>query len=132
ELLGREGREHLVHVHVRAGARAGLVGVDRELRVVLARDDLVGGPGNRVGDVAVERAEILVRQGCGLLDAGESGDVARLETFAGDREVLDGSLGLRTVERVDGNAHFAHGVVFDAVFGHFIAPYASVVDAEST
>src|SRR5690606_2799439 len=28
ELLGGEGREHLVHVHVRAGARTGLVGVD--------------------------------------------------------------------------------------------------------
>jgi hypothetical protein len=122
ELLGRERRQNLVHVHVRAGARAGLVGVDRELGIVLARDDLVGGPGDRIGDLAVERAQILVREGRGLLDAGECGDVAGLETLAGDGEVLHGALRLRAVQRVDGDAHLAHGVVFDAVFGHFITP----------
>ena len=51
----RERREHLVHVHVRRGAGAGLVDVDRELVVVLAGDDLVGGGGDRVGDRLVER-----------------------------------------------------------------------------
>ena len=50
EATGREGRQHLVHVHVRRGAAAGLVDVDREVGEVLAGDDVVGGRGDRVGD----------------------------------------------------------------------------------
>ena len=42
-LLAGERGDHLVGVHVRRGARAGLEHVDRELRVVLARGDLARG-----------------------------------------------------------------------------------------
>ena len=40
---GGEAGEHLVHVHVGAGARAGLEDVDREVVEVLARGDAAGG-----------------------------------------------------------------------------------------
>ena len=96
-------------------AGAGLVDVDRELAVVLARGDLVGGGGDRVGDVAVEHAELCVGQGGGLLDAREGHDLGALEASAGDREVLDRTLRLRAVQGVHGNAHLAHRVVLDAV-----------------
>src|SRR5690606_20168568 len=112
---GCQVRQHLVHVHVRRGARTGLVHVDRELPVVLAGDDLVGGLGDRVGDVAVESAEVLVRERRRLLDAGERGDLRGLEAHARDREVLHRTLGLSAVQRVHGYTHFTHGVVLDAV-----------------
>ena len=51
-------RDDLVGVHVRRGARAGLEDVDRELVVVRARGDLVGGGGDALGEVGVEQAEI--------------------------------------------------------------------------
>ena len=53
--LGEVG-DHLVRVHVRRGARAGLEDVDRELVVVLARRDLVAGGRDALGDVGVEQA----------------------------------------------------------------------------
>src|SRR5699024_10225499 len=73
-----------------------------------------------VGDRAVERAEILVGERGGLLDARERADVVRLEPLARDREILDGALRLRTVERVGGNANLAHRVVFYVEFSHFV------------
>ena len=47
-LVGPVG-EHLVHVHVVAGAGAGLIHVHDELVAMLAREDLVGGAHDRVG-----------------------------------------------------------------------------------
>ena len=44
-------REHLVAVHVVAGAGAGLVHVDDELVAVLAGEHLVGGLHDRVGQL---------------------------------------------------------------------------------
>ena len=52
--------DHLVGVHVRGGARAGLEDVDRELVVVLALGDRLAGGGDPLGDVAVEQAEVAV------------------------------------------------------------------------
>ncbi len=72
ERPGGEGREHLVDVHVARRARAGLEHVDRELRVVLAGGDLLGGSDDRVGDVLVEHAQLGVGLGAGGLDLGEA------------------------------------------------------------
>ncbi len=74
--------------------------------------------------VGVERAEILVREGGGLLDPRERDDLGGLQRIARDGEVLHGSLRLRGVERVFGNAHLAHRVVLDAVLdvGHVVVP----------
>ncbi len=114
ELRRCERGQHLVHVHVRAGARPGLVGVDRELAVVVAGDELVGGDDDRVGDGSVDDAELFVDDRGGPLDAGEGDDLRGLEPGSGDREVLDGALRLRSVQRGRGDAHLAHGVVLDA------------------
>lgn len=85
-----------------------------------ARGDLIGRRGDRVGDRTVEGAQLLVRERCSLLDPRQCGDLRGLQTLAGDGEVLHRSLGLRPVQGVHGNPHFAHGVVLDAVldFGH--------------
>ena len=110
----RERREHLVHVHVRRGAAAGLVGVDRELLVVLAGDQAVGGASDGVGDGGVQDAEFLVHERGGALDSGERDDLGRLQPGTRDREVLDGTLRLRTIQRGDRHEHLTHRVVLHA------------------
>src|SRR5699024_11418087 len=104
-----------VHVHVRAGAGAGLVGVHRELVVVLPGDHGIRGGDDRVGDGAVQHAEILVGAGGGLLRLGGGVDVRGLQALAGDGEVLPRALGLCPVQRGGGDAHLTHGVVLDPV-----------------
>ena len=64
--LGEVG-DHLVRVHVRGGAGAGLEDVDRELVVVLAGRDLVARGRDALGDVGVEQAQLGVHpRGRGL------------------------------------------------------------------
>ncbi len=55
DVVAREARHHLVRVHVRRGARAGLEDVDRELVVRLAGCDPVAGGGDPLGLVGVEQ-----------------------------------------------------------------------------
>jgi hypothetical protein len=45
--------------------------------------------------------------------------VCRFEGASRDGEVLDSTLGLCGVERVDGNEYFTHGVVLNAEFRVF-------------
>jgi hypothetical protein len=112
-----ERREHLVHVHVRGGAGAGLEDVHGEVLVVLPGRHLVGGGHDGLGQVLREHAEAGVGLGGGLLDPGEGLDVAALERGAGDREVLHRALRLRPVQGVLGDEDVTHGVVLDAEAG---------------
>jgi hypothetical protein len=90
--------DHLVGVHVRRRAGAGLEDVDRELVVELAVRDPVAGCGDAVGLVLVEEAQIGVGPGgCGLDPAEPARNVAR-DRLAGHLEVLDRLLGLHAPE----------------------------------
>ena len=64
-------RDDLVGVHVRRRARAGLEHVDRELPVVPAGRDRVGGLRDPLGERAVEQPELGVDARGGALDAPE-------------------------------------------------------------
>ena len=112
---GGQRRDDLVGVHVRAGARAGLEHVDRELVVVRAGRDLVRGGGHGVGEVGVEHAEVLVDARTRTLDQAERADLRGLDGASGDREVLHGPLGLRGPQRRGRHPDLAHGVVLDPV-----------------
>src|SRR3972149_665709 len=57
DALAGEGGDHLVRVHVRGGARAGLEDVDRELVVELARRGAGGGGGGPLGPAGVAQGE---------------------------------------------------------------------------
>jgi hypothetical protein len=116
ELRGESG-EHLVDVHVRRGAAAGLVGVDRKLVVVMAGDQLVRGEHHGLRDRFREDAELQVDDRGGTLDSCECHDLCRLESASGDGEVLDRALRLGSVEGRYRHADFAHRVVLDAVLG---------------
>ena len=56
--------EHLVHVHVRGRAGAGLEHVDRERVVVVTADDLVGAGSDRLCLFLRDDAELRVDAGC--------------------------------------------------------------------
>jgi len=71
--------DDLVRVHIRRGPGAGLEDIDRELVVVFASDDLVGGLDDRLGDVVVDQAEVAVGLCGGLLDDAEPADESATE-----------------------------------------------------
>ena len=58
-------------------------------------DDLGGGLGNRIGHARLQRAEILVHEGGGLLDEGERVDERERHPLAADAEILKRTLRLR-------------------------------------
>jgi len=107
--------DDLVRVHIRRGPGAGLEDIDRELVVVFASDDLVGGLDDRLGDVVVDQAEVAVGLCGGLLDDAEPADESATERDPRDREVPDGALGLGTPVGVRGYLHLAEAVLLDSV-----------------
>src|SRR5581483_10013373 len=86
-VLAGKGCDHLVGVHVRGGARAGLEDVDRELVVELPGRDAVGGGGDPLRLVGVEEAELAVHARGGGLDASEPAGDGRRNRLAGDGKV---------------------------------------------
>ena len=98
DVVAGEGGDHLVRVHVRRGARAGLEDVDRELVVELAVGDAVGGGGDALGLVRVEQLELRVHARSGGLDPPEPARHGCRDRLAADREVLDGLARLRAPE----------------------------------
>ncbi len=97
-LVTGEVGHHLVRVHVRGGARAGLEDVDGELVVVLAGGDRVAGRGDALRDVGVEQVELGVGPSRGRLQPAEPVDDRRRDRLAGDGEVGDRLVGLPSPE----------------------------------
>ncbi len=73
QLVGAPG-DHLVHVHVRLGARAGLPDAERELGRQRPVDDLAGSADDQVAAVRREEAEVRVDLGGGTLEDPERVD----------------------------------------------------------
>ena len=88
-VLAGERGDHLVRVHVRAGAGARLEDVDRELVVVLALGNRVAGGGDALGLVGVEQSELGVRARGGGLDPSQPARHRHRDRLAGDGEVGD-------------------------------------------
>ena len=93
--LDRAVRDHLVQVHVRLGARAGLPDDQREVIVELAVDHLARGAGDRAGPAAIEQAEPLVGFRRGELDDAHRAHERLRHSFSADAEILPRALGLR-------------------------------------
>src|SRR5689334_15895341 len=86
-VIARERGHHLVRVHVRRRARAGLEDVDRELVVELAGGDALAGLGDALCLAFVEQAELGVDSRRGRLDATEPARDGGRDRLAGDGEV---------------------------------------------
>ena len=91
--------------------------VDGELVVVASVGDLGSGGDDRVGLLRRQQPEVLVHLRASAFQQTQSADLGALQAPPGDREVLHGTLSLRTPQCVCRHPDFAHGVVFDAVFG---------------
>src|SRR4029079_16103660 len=96
----------------RPGTR--LVDVDRELVVVGPVRHRGGGGRDRARDIGIDQAERGIRLRGGELEEGECPDEPPREALARDREVEDGPLGRRPVERIGGHRHLPHRIAFDA------------------
>ena len=99
EVLVGEVGEHLVHVHVVRRAGAGLVHVDDEVVAMRATQDLIGGGDDRVGQLRIEPARLLVRERRGFLDPDHRRHEHRQRAHPADRKILRGAYRLRAVER---------------------------------
>ena len=96
-----------------------MIDVEHELLVPLTLCDLGGGRRDGASDVPLEVAEIQIGFGGGLLDKPEGLDEPTAEALAADREVLEGSLGLRAIEGIGRHPDLAERIALDSkVVGH--------------
>ena len=109
-----EGGDDLVGVHVGRRAGAGLVDIDREMRVVLTARDLVRGGLHGLGDTLGQQAQACIDFGRRRFHQAQGADEATRHRPSGDREVLHGPLCLRAPQGLRGHLQFAHAVVLDA------------------
>ena len=87
---------------------------------------------DRIRDVRVEQPQAGVHLGGDGLDEAEGADECAGESDAAYREVLDGPLGLRPVERVLRDLYVAEGIFFYPKFGHKAVVEQSGVERQST
>ncbi len=116
-LVGPVG-DHLVDVHVRLGAAAGLPDREGELAVVFALEGLVGGADDGLALLLAERAQLHVDDGRGLLHQHQRLDERMRHLLGGDVEVVERALGLRSPVLVRGNLDGAERVLLDARLLH--------------
>ena len=114
DLVGAVG-DHLVHIHIVAGARASLEGIDYELAGVLAVEHFLRSRDNRACALLVEQPKVAVDLGRRALDQGLRPHKGRVGALPADRKVQHCPLRLRTVERVGGHLHLAKRVFFNSV-----------------
>ena len=114
-------RDHLVGVHVRLGARAGLPDDQREMVVELAVDHLLRRLDDGLAELRVEPAERHVGLGRGALDDAERAHDRQRLLLPADLEIAEGALRLRAPVAVGGDLDGAEGVGFGAGLGHDLA-----------
>ena len=116
EFQGAVG-DHLVGVHVDAGARPALDRVDDEVLVPASLNDLGRRPVYGVRQPQVQVPGVRVGQGRRLFDQGHRADQAGGQALARDREVLDGPHGLHAVQRRHRHLLLTQEIVLGSV-GH--------------
>jgi hypothetical protein len=122
EDLGRAIGEHLVHVHVALGARAGLPHHQRELVRPAAREHLVGRGHDGARLLRRDESQALVHRGRGALDPRERFHDLGRHALGGDAEVLEGSLGLGAPQALLRHFDRSEGVPLDAHAFHVSSP----------
>ena len=117
DFVGAVG-QHLVHVHVRLCARAGLPHHQRELAMELACQHIIGGLHNQSGLFFLDATQASIGLGGSLFHQSHGVDQRLRQGFATDFEVIAAALGLRAPVGIGGYFHIAHGVVFGTGGGH--------------
>ena len=117
EELARPVGDHLVQVHVRLRARAGLPHEQRKMRIVLAFDHLVGCRYDSLGEGLVDQSELDIGKGRGLLDHRQSSDERLRHFLLADPEIPARALGLRSPIAVCDNVDGAERIGLRARWG---------------
>ena len=122
KVFASEVADNFVAVHVRGRAGTTLEPVSDELIVVLAGDELVAGPHERIGNISRDRAEFLVRERSGLLHISEGDGKERFlrHRHFRDVEILLAAHRLDAVVDVIRDLEGTKEVVFNT--GHVYAP----------
>ncbi len=105
--------DHLVCIHVRAGARAGLEHIERELGIVLARGDFCRGTVDGPRSLRIQQLQAGVGTCGGLLHQPEGADERARHLESADREILHGALRLGTPQGLCGYLQLPHAVALD-------------------
>ncbi len=101
--LDRAIGDHLVDVHIRLRAAAGLPHAQRKVIVEVPRDHFLRRLDDEIRPPFVKPAEIVVRQRRGLLDRSEGMHDLDRNAIVADREVLERALRLRAPVAVGGD-----------------------------
>ena len=105
-----------IGVHVSGGARTGLKNIHGKLRIQFAITDLLGrrldDGSNRLG----QKTEGGIGRGSMFLDETQRANELARQTQITDREVLDGSSGLRAVVSLPWHLHLPHRISFSSQF----------------
>ena len=114
-LAHRRGQigDDLIGIHVGRRAGAGLVDVDREMRVVFAGCDPQRCRPDRLGHALWQQSQPDIDLGGRGFDQAQRTDEAARHRLSGDGEVLHGALRLCPPQCLGGYAQLAHAVVFD-------------------
>ena len=109
--LGSEVADHLIDVHVRLRATAGLPDAQRELIVVLACLDRLTGLFDQGNLLRVQQAMTTIDLGAALLDQCQGMNELCWNPLIPDGEVVEGPLGLGSPESHRGDVDSADAVV---------------------
>src|SRR5205823_1948332 len=115
-MSARDPPDYLVGIHVGRCAAARLENIDDEVSVVGAAGHFIGGYSDGFREIGGKFTQLSVDLRRRALDQPQRSKESSWETESTDREILNRALGLRSVQRVGGNANLAHGVVLDAIF----------------
>ena len=110
-----ERGDHLVGIHVAAGARAGLKHIEGECRIVSAGRHFRRCRLHRRGNVRRQQTQPAVGARRSLFDQAEGADEGARQGLSADRKVIDRALGLRAPQRLCRHLQFTHAVVLHAV-----------------
>ena len=116
QLAGAVG-QHLVHVHVGLGARAGLPYHQRKLLQMAAFNHLVGRRHNGRGRGGIQQFQRIVHIGAGALDLGQGTNQLRRHALARNIKMLQRALGLRAPQALGGHFDGTKAVFFGADCG---------------
>ena len=114
ELAGPVG-DHLVGVHVGAGAGAGLEDVQHKVLVQQAVRDFLSRLRYHLGAFRGKQPQLRVDFGGVTLYQAQSPQEGARKAKARNRKVVGRAGGLRAVEHLFRNVHFPHGISLDAV-----------------
>ena len=120
--LDRPVGDHLVGVHVRLRARAGLPDDQREMVVELAVDHLLRGLDDRLADLRVEPLQFHVGFGSGALDDAERTHDGERLLLPAYLEIAERALRLRAPIAVGRHFDRAERVCLGARSSHLVLP----------